>query len=88
MIYDKNPDDQLEECLYGLAAVKYALENKEICEDGSLASHLQTIEYSLRDAIARIEQKHKDRYQGVLNNLSDHHSPNPPRLVRSQLPTK
>ncbi len=65
MIYDKNPDDQIEICLNALSTLKYALE-AEVCEDSSLALTAQIIEWSLKDGLKRLQASHKEALDQVL----------------------
>ncbi len=56
MIYDENPEDQLNQCLDVLTTLTYAL---DFCDNKSFASTCLTVEWGIKDAIARIKANHK-----------------------------
>jgi hypothetical protein len=56
VIHNEHPGDQLDLCLKALNTLTYALES---CDTNSFASTCQIIEWSIRDAVERIDAQHK-----------------------------
>ncbi len=56
MIHNDHPGDQLNECLMALETLAYALES---CDTNSFASTCQMIQWSIKDAVERIDAQHK-----------------------------
>lgn len=56
LIHADHPGDQLDLCLKALTTLTYALES---CDTNCFASTCQMIEFGLKDAVERLEAKHK-----------------------------
>lgn len=86
MIYDQNPRQQFDECIDGLQAVQLALGSELIGED-SLACLVTNTVHSLKDAIARIEQAHKNELESYANLILEQTVPPATAQTEAQLPS-